>query len=60
MIFSGSYSYVLFLVLILIMGMKHPPTRDDTVPLGIGRHIIGWLTLTFLLIGFTPTPIIIS
>ena len=60
MIFSGSYSYVLFLVLILMMGMKHPPTRDDTIPLGIGRHIIGWLTLTFLLIGFTPTPIIIS
>jgi membrane-associated protease RseP (regulator of RpoE activity) len=60
MIFSGSYSYVLFLVIILIMGMKHPATRDDTVPLGIGRHIIGWLTLTFLLIGFTPTPIIIS
>ena len=60
MIFSGSYSYVLFLVLILVMGMKHPPTRDDTVPLGIGRHIIGWLTLAFLLIGFTPTPIIIG
>jgi hypothetical protein len=60
MILSGSFSYVLFLVLILVMGMKHPPTRDDTVPLGIRRHIIGWLTLAFLLIGFTPTPIIIS
>ncbi|MEO2036936.1 MAG: site-2 protease family protein [Planctomycetaceae bacterium] len=59
MIYTGSYSYVLFLILILFMGTNHPPTRDDTVPLGIGRQIIGWLTLAFLVIGFTPTPIIL-
>ena len=60
MFFTGTYSYILFLILIMLMGAKHPPTRDDTVPLGIGRHVVGWLTLAFLLIGFTPSPIVIG
>ena len=38
-------------------GPGHPPTADDYVPLGSGRIILGWLTLAFLLIGFTPVPI---
>ncbi|MCH2213402.1 MAG: site-2 protease family protein [Fuerstiella sp.] len=60
MIATGTYSYILFLILILVMGMRHPPTRDDTVSLGTFRHVLGWLTLAFLLIGFTPTPIVIG
>ena len=60
MYLTGTYSYMLMLVLILVMGTRHPPTRDDTVPLGLHRHIIGWLTLSFLIIGFTPTPIIVG
>lgn len=60
MIYTRTFSYVLLLVLIMITGMKHPPTRNDAVPLGASRHIIGWLTLAFLLIGFTPTPIIVG
>jgi membrane-associated protease RseP (regulator of RpoE activity) len=47
----------LMLGLITILGTRHPPTADDTVPLGIGRYILGFLTLAFLVIGFTPVPI---
>ncbi|MCH2203738.1 MAG: site-2 protease family protein [Fuerstiella sp.] len=60
MITAGTYSYILFLILIMVMGTRHPPTRDDTVSLGTFRHVLGWLTLAFLLIGFTPTPIVIG
>lgn len=60
MYLTGTYSYILFLVLIMFMGTKHPPTRDDTVPIGLTRHIIGWLTLAFLFIGFTLTPIVVK
>lgn len=57
MLQTGMYSYILLLVLLTLTGPRHPPTADDTVPLGAGRHIIGWLTLAFLVIGFTPQPI---
>jgi len=43
--------------LITILGTRHPPTADDSVPLGTGRFVLGILTLAFLLIGFTPWPI---
>jgi hypothetical protein len=44
------------LMLLFLMGPKHPPTADDTVPLGTGRIILGWLTLAFVILGFTPQP----
>jgi hypothetical protein len=40
-----------------MMGPVHPPTADDSEPLGIGRIVLGWLTPAFIVVGFTPTPI---
>lgn len=59
MLYTGQYSYVLLLVLLMLTGPRHPPTADDTVQLGFGRIIVGWLTLAFLFIGFTLRPIVI-
>lgn len=59
MIASGLYSYVLLLILLTLTGPRHPPTSNDRMPLGWHRHVIGWLTLSFLAIGFTPQPIMI-
>ena len=53
---TGNWSYSVMIFLMLTMGARHPPTRDDSVPLGIVRTMLGWLTLSFVLIGFTPTP----
>ncbi len=47
----------LMLALLVVMGPRHPPTADDDEPLGVGRFILGWLTLAFIVIGFTPVPI---
>lgn len=44
------------LTLLFVMGPRHPPTADDTVPLGAGRIVLGWLTLAFVLLSFTPQP----
>ena len=49
--------WILMIVLLFIMGPKHSPTANDNVPLGRARIILGWATLTFVLIGFTPMPI---
>lgn len=45
------------LLLLILMGPKHPPTGDDNIPLGSGRILLGWLALAFLPLGFTPDPI---
>lgn len=48
--------WLVMLSILLAMGPRHPPTADDEVPLGWPRAILGWLTLAFVFIGFTPTP----
>jgi membrane-associated protease RseP (regulator of RpoE activity) len=50
-------NWIPMLFLLLFMGPSHPPTADDDEPLGIGRIVLGWLTLAFIVVGFTPTPI---
>jgi membrane-associated protease RseP (regulator of RpoE activity) len=52
----GYWGWLPMLLLLLLIGPKHPPTADDEVPLGLGRTCLGWLSLAFVLIGFTPTP----
>jgi membrane-associated protease RseP (regulator of RpoE activity) len=57
MVYSGYYAFILMLMLLMLMGPKHPPTANDRVPLGTVRYVLGWLALAFILIGFTPMPI---
>ncbi len=52
----GQMGWLPMIVLLLLIGPNHPPTADDQIPLGTGRTILGWLTLAFVLIGFTPFP----
>jgi hypothetical protein len=42
------------LVLVLMIGIDHPPTRDDTIKLGPLRTIIGLLSLAIPIFCFTP------
>jgi membrane-associated protease RseP (regulator of RpoE activity) len=58
-VLTGQFSYGLMVLLLVIAGPRHPPTADDNVPLGMGRVVLGWLTLAFVIIGFTPVPITI-
>jgi membrane-associated protease RseP (regulator of RpoE activity) len=46
----------LMLALLWMIGTRHPPTADDRMPLGTGRIILGWLTLAFIIVGFSPRP----
>ena len=57
MFIQETYTFSLLLILLMLTGLRHPPTANDAEPLGTGRTILGWLTLSFLIIGFTPTPI---
>ena len=46
------------LILIVLIGLSHPPTANDSIPLGWFRRCLGWATLSFVFIGFAPTPLI--
>lgn len=60
MFVTGNWSYSFMVLLLVMMGPRHPPSRDDSVPLGRFREVLGWVTLSFVLIGFTPTPVILN
>lgn len=57
MVVRENYTFSLLLILLLMTGPKHPPTANDHESLGLARHVLGWTTLAFLIIGFTPNPI---
>ena len=57
MIYARDPSFSVLLVLLVLMGPRHPPTSDDTMPLGTVRHALGWFTLTFVGLGLTLNPI---
>lgn len=59
MYFTFDIAYLIMFLLLLKMGPRHPPTADDSVRLGRGRQILGWCTLSFVIIGFTPHPIMV-
>jgi Zn-dependent protease len=57
MIVQGQFGYTVMVALLFLSGPRHPPTANDHVALGTGRIVLGWLTLAFVIIGFTPVPI---
>jgi membrane-associated protease RseP (regulator of RpoE activity) len=52
----GYWGWTLMTLLLMWMGPLHPPTANDDVPLGTARTILGWATLAFVPLGFTPVP----
>jgi membrane-associated protease RseP (regulator of RpoE activity) len=52
----GEPMFILMLVLIPLMGISHPPSRNDDISLGITRQVIGFISLAipFFCIPFRP------
>ena len=51
------WHWSLLLVLIMLIGIEHPPTANDAMRLTFFRRCLGWATLLFVFIGFTPAPL---
>ncbi len=51
---TGRYTWVPMLVLITLIGVDHPPTADDTAPLGKGRIALGYGSLIIPILCFPP------
>jgi membrane-associated protease RseP (regulator of RpoE activity) len=52
--------WLLWTAVLLMLGFRHPPTVDDSVPLS-SRHVwLGWIALAMFALCFTPVPFFIS
>jgi Zn-dependent protease len=54
MIWLGQPTWILMIILITMMGITHPPTANDAVPLGWGRRILGLACLLIPIFCFSP------
>ncbi|XZE44005.1 site-2 protease family protein [Pirellulaceae bacterium SH467] len=52
----GQPDFVIMLLLIPLMGIGHPPSKNDNISLGLGRSLLGWasLSIPFLCIPLRP------
>ena len=50
-------SWMVWVIFLLLIKLRHPPTIDDTVPLQRRHLILGWIALAMLILCFTPAPI---
>ena len=49
-----AYVWVVMFVLVILMGIHHPPTADDRVPLGWPRCLLGYAALAIPVVCFPP------
>ncbi len=48
--------WLLWAVLLIIIGLGHPTTTDSDTPLDFRRQVAAWLTVVLFAITFTPVP----
>ncbi len=58
-IIQREYTWVVMLLLVLFIGTDHPPTRDDTVPIGRLRYVLGCASILIPVFCFAPRLLII-
>lgn len=51
-----AYGWLVMLLLVMAIGTDHPPTRNDHVPLGKWRYLLGAVSLLIPIFCLTPIP----
>jgi Zn-dependent protease len=60
MLVTLMFMWVIMLGLILLIGVRHPPTANDSVPLGRVRTVLGYASLVIPVLCFPPQPMTFS
>ncbi len=60
MVYTQTLVWLLMTVFILLIGTDHPPTADDSVPLGLWRTLLGFASLSLPILCFPPTVFVVS
>jgi len=53
-------NWIVWAILVRVLGRRHPPTLDDSAPAGRARMWVGVLSLAVFVLCFVPNPIIWS
>jgi membrane-associated protease RseP (regulator of RpoE activity) len=53
-------NWILWAILLRVLGRRHPPTLNDALAPGKGRELIGLLSLAIFVVCFVPDPVIFS
>jgi membrane-associated protease RseP (regulator of RpoE activity) len=60
MVWNQQFQYGAMLLMVMFIGLDHPPTSDDAVPLGRVRTVVGLASLLIPIFCFAPVPISVS
>jgi len=52
--------WIMWGVLLILFGSKHPPIVNSAIPLDPRRKIVGWIALAIFILTFTPVPVMIK
>jgi membrane-associated protease RseP (regulator of RpoE activity) len=52
--------WIVWGVLLIILGFRHPPIVYSWMPLDPRRKVIGWISLVIFVLTFTPVPIVVQ
>jgi membrane-associated protease RseP (regulator of RpoE activity) len=55
-----SPSWILWAILVRVLGRRHPPTLDDEAPVGGSRAVLGVVALLVFVVCFVPNPVVVS
>jgi membrane-associated protease RseP (regulator of RpoE activity) len=53
-------TWIVWSILVRLLGMRHPPTLNDSAPLGGGRVLVGLFGLAIFVVCFLPNPFLLS
>ena len=53
-LYKETYSWILLLILVILLGVDHPATSEDDQPLGWPRTLLGWAALLIPILCFPP------
>ena len=49
--------WLLWCVIVLVIGLRHPPVHDESLPLDRKRQALAWVALAIFVLSFMPVPI---
>jgi membrane-associated protease RseP (regulator of RpoE activity) len=51
--------WLIWAVILIVLGFRHPPIVYSDIPLDRKRRIVGWVALAIFIVTFTPVPVVV-